>query len=253
LEWGKEVEVIYKEYDLAPGVGMRDIEDGRLNELQYDEWINDMGIGLPTNWWYFESINYKPTNWLVDEFVDMVSKNGRLLLNVGPKPDGTFHKEAQKRLIEFGEWLNINKEAFFGTSAWVIYGEGPTEIKELPLNHFANDEELDFDKLEELRKVGKIITGHYSQDVEINYQPQDIRFTVKGNTLYATCLGWPGEKVVIESLGSRGALLKGEIKRVAMLGVDEELLWDHKPEGLVITTPAKKPCDHAFAFKIERN
>jgi alpha-L-fucosidase len=231
---------------------MRDIEDGRLNELQYDEWINDMGIGLPTNWWYFEGINYKPTNWLVDEFVDMVSKNGRLLLNVGPKPDGTFHKEAQKRLTEFGEWLNINKEAFFGTSAWVIYGEGPTEIIELPLNHFANDKELDFDKLEELRKAGKIITGHYSQDVEINYQPQDIRFTVKGNTLYATCLGWPGEKVVIESLGSRGALLKGEIKRVTMLGVDEELFWLHKPEGLVITTPKEKPCDHAYSFKIER-
>jgi alpha-L-fucosidase len=253
IEWGKEVEVLYKEYDLPPGVGMRDIEDGRLNEMPYDEWINDMGIAHPTSWWYHDGIKYKSTNWLVDEFVDMVSKNGRLLLNVGPKPDGTFHEVAQKRLIEFGNWLKVNKEAIFGTTAWVIFGEGPTELKETPLNHFANEKDFDFGRIDELIQSGEMKSGHYTQDMQIKYQPDDIRFTVKDNILYAICLGWPGEKVTIESLGSRAALLEGEIKRITMLGVEDELKWVHKPEGLVINTPKEKPCDHAYSFKIERN
>ena len=252
LEWGKEVEVLYKEYDLPPGVGMRDIEDGRMDEMPYDEWINDMGIALPTSWWYHEDIEYRSADRLIDELVDMVSKNGRLLLNVGPKPDGTFHEDAKDRLIKMGEWLRVNSEALFGTSAWVLYGEGPTELKESRLRNYANEKDFDFDRLDELIQSGQIRSGHYTQDLEIKYQPEDIRFTVKGDDLYAICLGWPGEQVKIESLGSRAALLPGEIKNITMLGVDEELKWEHRPEGLFINTPTEKPCNYAFSFKIER-
>jgi alpha-L-fucosidase len=252
LEWGKGVEVLYKEYDLPPGVGMRDIEDGRLGELPYDEWINDMGIGHPTSWWYHKGMEYKSANWLIDELVDMVSKNGRLLLNVGPRPDGTFHEVAQERLIEIGKWLGVNGEAIYGTTAWVVYGEGPTEYKETPLKNYASEKDFDFERLGGLIESGEIKSGHYTQDYEIKYKPEDIRFTVKGDNLYAICLGWPGEEITIESLGTRAALLAGEIKTITMLGVDEELEWKHEEKGLTIKTPGRKRCKHAYAFKIER-
>jgi len=251
-EWGKEVEVLYKEYDLPPGVGMLDIEDGRMCKLSYVEWINDMGIGEPTSWWYHKGMDYKSANTLIDELVDMVSKNGRLLLNVGPKQDGTFPEAAKERLLEIGKWLDVNGEAIYGTTAWVIYGEGPTELTDNDAYEYARKSDFDFERLNSLIEEGTIQTGHYTQDYKVNYKPEDIRFTVKGDCLYAICLGWPGEEITIESLGSRAALKPGEIKKVTMLGVDEELEWDHRGEGLTIKTPKSKPCKYAYTFKIIR-
>jgi len=99
---------------------------------------------------------------------------------------------------------------------------------------------------------GQIKSGHYTQEFPVEYKPADIRFTVKGDCLYAICLGWPGEEITIESLGTRAALKSGEIKTVTMLGVDEKLQWKHKAEGLTIKTPKKRPCKYAYTFRIER-
>jgi len=81
---------------------------------------------------------------------------------------------------------------------------------------------------------GQILSGHYTLEFPVEYKAQDIRFTVKGDYLYAICLGWPGDEITIESLGTRAALKAGEIKDVMMLGTDEDLDWEHKPEGLKI-------------------
>jgi len=258
VQLGKEVQVVYKDYDIPPGVAMRDIENGRLKDLEYDEWMADVTIMLCTfennkyhdYWMYSPDAKFMSTQSLINELVDITSKNGRLLLSVGPKPDGSIPNEARERLQEMGKWLHINGEAIYGTTPWILYGEGPTELKGVDLGLYAQDHKVTFDGMLDMINKGEMQFGHFSQINQIPYTPQDIRFTTKGDAVYAICLGWPGEEITIKSLGTEGAIAKDEIKSIRMLGSDEELQWTQKPEGLVIKTPKMKPCEHAFTFKI---
>jgi len=197
--------------------------------------VDDQGA-----WGYVKTAGYRSVDWLVDNLVDRVSKSGYLLLNVGPKADGTIPEEAKKRLLGMGEWLKVNGEAIYGTTAWVLAGEGPTRLKK---SDGFNEEPTP-------------------------YTPQDIRFTVKGDALYATVLDWPGEEVVIRTF--RGAeddradvgvrrgenpryqLYQSEIVSVSMLGDGQPLPWKLNKEGLVVRMPERKPCEHAFVVKIVR-
>ena len=234
-EWGKEVEFIYKTNDIPPGIGMRDIENGNLNGLQYDPWMADINLPyiyyLGAHWFYDERNPFKDANLLIDLTVDIVSKNGRVLLNVPPMADGTFSKEVRSILYAMGDWFEINGEAIYGTSPWVLYGEGPAEI---------------------------IHEGQHGHEYNLGrdipeYSGEDIRFTVKENTIYAISLDWPGEKMCIKTLGAYGKLYPCEIKAISMLGSNEVLKWEQTPEGLIVDMPSQKPCDFAYCLKIEKN
>lgn len=221
-EWGKDLVVTYKGHDLVPGTGLIDYELGRMDALTYYDWITDTSVDDQGAWSYVPDAGFKKVSALVHNLVDNVSKNGYLLLNVGPKADGSIPDGAKKCLVGMGEWLKINGEAIFETMPWVSYGEGPTKMES---------------------------AGMFSERHEVQYTPQDIRFTCRDNLLYATCLGWPEEKATIRSMKK---LYPGEIESVRLLGIDKELTWVMTQEGLEIDVPEEKPCEDAFVFKITR-
>lgn len=217
-EWGKGVVVSYKHDHLPQGAGVLDLERGRLDSLRREIWITDTSVDTKS-WCYVQDPEYKTVNTLVDNLIDRVSKNGNTLLNIGPRPDGTIPEEQKELLLGIGKWLDVNGEAIYGTRYWHKYGEGPTKMQ----------------------------GGAFSERKEVQYTAQDIRFTIKGNTLYAIALDWPGEQTTIESLKQ---IDTSQIQSVTMLGVEGELEWSMSPDGLTIKAPATRPCEHAYSFKI---
>jgi alpha-L-fucosidase len=125
----KEVVVSYKGHDLAPGAGLLDLELGQEPVMTYNDWITDTSIDNGQGWGYVKGLGFKSVDNLVDNLVDRVSKNGYLLLNVGPKPDGSIPDEVKERLLGLGKWLQINGEAIYNTTCWVVAGEGPTQLE----------------------------------------------------------------------------------------------------------------------------
>lgn len=222
-EWKRGgVAINYKKKSFPDHAAVLDIERGQLDTLRPLFWQTDTSISKKS-WGYIEGDEFRSTDSLVDELVDIVSKNGTLLLNIGPRPDGTIPEPAEKILLEMGQWLAVNGDAIYGTRPWKIYGEGPTEV-----------------------------VGGSFKDAEVRpFSSQDIRFTSKGDTLYAIALAWPENgKVIIKSLGTNSPLSKPEIKTVELLGSKTALKWSRDADGLHIQMPAEKPCDYAFALKI---
>jgi len=227
---GKEVVVNYKGNDLPPGVGVLDLELAQMRKKTDFVWMTDTSVDDQGAWSYVQGVKYKSIDNLVDNLVDRVSKNGCLLLNVGPKADGTIPEEAKACLLGMGQWLKVNGEAIYGTRPWTTAGEGPASL--------ASD-------------------NSFENESTVPYTARDIRFTVKDNALYAIFLDWPGEQATIRSVTANRfpdedfvGIYPSEIKSVSMLGDGNPLEWKVTDEGLTVKTPPKKPCDCAYVFKI---
>ena len=212
-EWGVEVAITYKHEAFMFGAAVPDVERGQFAEIKPFFWQTDTAIAT-NSWCYTEGNYFKPAKGLICDLVDIVSKNGTLLLNVGPKADGSISEQDTAVLTEIGDWMAVNSEAIYGTKVWRKYGEGPTKVKE----------------------------GQFTDGVEKVFTPEDIRFTVRGENLYCTVLSWPEDgHVVIKSLGhSADANLPefhGIVKDVDVLGCDEKPVWSREKGGLHVTMP----------------
>ena len=214
--------VINYKYTAYPeGVAVLDIERGQLDASRALFWQTDTSISIKS-WGYIDNDTFRSPESLIQQLVDIVSKNGCLLLNIGPKPDGTIPEQAQQILLDMGRWLTANGEAVYGTRPWKVYGEGPT----------------------------KVATGAFHDTATEPYSSQDIRFTSKGNTLYAIALAWPENgQLTIKSL-AQGLPNDINVKTIQLLGSNAPVKWTRDGSGLHLQLPAQKTGEYAYVFKL---
>lgn len=222
LEWGKGVAINYKNKSFPEQAAVLDIERGQLKDIRPMLWQNDTSVSK-NSWGYIQHHDYKAAASIIHDLVDVVSKNGALLLNIGPRPDGTIPAPEQAMLLEIGRWLAINGEAIYGTRPWKVYGEGPTEVFE----------------------------GGFTDTKRAAFTSRDVRFTTKGDALYATVMAWPENgEATVGWLRAGSPLHPGEIRSVELLGSAEPLQWSRDSAGLKVKLPAEQPHSAAFVLRI---
>lgn len=226
-KWGKEVVIVRKQNDLPLDVSVDDLEKSRKNEIDEKVWMTDETVSTGS-WCYTEDLKIKPAKDVLHVLIDIVSKNGVLLLNISPKSDGTIPEDQREVLTKMGNWLDNYGEAIYETRPWYTFGEGPTKE---PEGHFRNHREF----------------------LKIKYSAKDVRYTTKENVIYATILGWPGnnKKVLLKSFSAGEWNNPKKIKNVTLLGCKDKIDYTMTDGGLLISTPAKPTDEMAIVYKIE--
>ncbi len=201
--------------DFRDGIGVLDVERGVVDGIQPIPWQTDTCVG---GWYYDTRRVYKTPQEIVHTLLDIVSKNGNLLLNFPPRPDGTLDEQEEWIVGEIGKWMRVNSEAIYGTRPWQTFGEGPT----------------------------RLASGAFAENETRQFTSEDFRFTVKGDAIYAAALAWPGNgELRVKSPGDVA------VKNVSLLGHDGRLAWRQDGDGLAVSLPAERPSDYAAVLKVK--
>jgi alpha-L-fucosidase len=222
---GGTVDVVVNGKHIEPthvGSFVEDIERGVANGIRPEPWQTDTCIG---DWHYSRALaeknGYKTVSQVVGMLVDVVSKNGNLMLNIPVRGDGTIDEHEVAFLEGLSAWMDVNGEGIFATRPWTTFGEGPTRMS--------------------------------GREQKTAYTFEDIRFTAKAGTLYAFVLAWPQSRsALIKTLAAGSQQLGGRrISEVSLLGYDGRLEWSQDEKGLAVRMPEKAPSDYAVTLRIK--
>ncbi|WP_240499983.1 alpha-L-fucosidase [Sphingomonas montana] len=219
---GQGPAIAYKGENFPAGAALFDVERGKLDALRLLPWQTDTSVSIKS-WGYAQDDNYRTPKSLIADMIDVVSKNGNLLLNVGPKADGTIPDEIQTVLRGMGAWLGTNGEAIYGTRPWKYFGEGPSVT----------------------------VTGEKKENPNRTWSTADIRFTTKGDTLYALGLERPADgRVLVKTLYTGTPYLARPIAAVTLLGTAAPVRWEQTARGLAVTLPSDPGGTMPYALKL---
>jgi alpha-L-fucosidase len=215
--------VIYTCKQSSDGRWVHDRERGVAEGISPFPWQTDTSIG---DWYYRTGQKYMTGPEVVQMLVDIVSKNGNLLLNIVQTPEGDLEQDVMDILENIAVWMQDNSVAIYGTRPWKVYGEGPSVTGEQTKGHFGG--------LKDVRQ----------------YQPTDLRFTLKGKTLYTFCIEKSAGDIHIKSLGLKTET-GAKISSVKMLGSDEKITWTQNDDEVVIKKPVKLPAYNTVVFAVK--
>jgi alpha-L-fucosidase len=212
------VVVNYKMGAFPEGAGTLDVERGQLTGIHPTHWQTDTSLGNKS-WSYVENDTYKSPQTVIHTLVDVVSKNGNLLLNIGPRADGSISPAEQDTLLKIGGWLKLNGEAIYASKTWRVFGEGPTNV----------------------------IEGGFQESKAKPFTADDFRFTTGNGKLYAIELGWPDKgEVVIHSIKP-----EDHVRSVSFVSNGKPVPWHQTGDGLHLTLPARPVGEYAYAYRID--
>jgi alpha-L-fucosidase len=217
-------EVVYNCKQPSEGRWVQDLERGVMHEIQPEPWQTDTSIA---EWFYHTGMKVKTATQVIHQLVDVVSKNGNLLINMTQTPEGDLDESVIAALDGITAWMRVNGEAIFATRPWKVYGEEAPGKKTVKSGDF--------------------------NEYQVRYSDQDLRFTTSkdGHTLYVIALGWPTDgTLVVRSLAEGSPLHSGGLGPVRLLGGPAELQVKRDGTGLHVELPAQKPCASAYALAI---
>jgi alpha-L-fucosidase len=208
----------YKLDNMMPGTGTLNIERGQAADILTQPWQTETSVS-PDSWGYAEGDTYKSPDEIVQLLADVVSKNGNLLLNIGPKADGSIPDEAKSILLAVGQWLKLNGDAIYGSRPWQRFGEGPTQV-----------------------------AAGTMQDTKTKpYTPEDFRFTTHDGHLYAIEMEWPANnQALIHSITPSTT-----VRKVTLLATGKPIAFHQKADGLHLELPTRPSGPHAYVYRID--
>jgi alpha-L-fucosidase len=207
------------------GMCILDLERGVAGGIPAQPWQTDTCIG---EWHYHRGAKYKAPKRVIDMLVDIVSRNGNLMLNFPLPNSGMLDSDELNILDQITKWMNVNSEGIYATRPWKIFGEGP--VANAPT-------------------TGRRGGGGFNEGSRKDFTADEIRFTTKGPVLYAFVMGWPQKAAVIKSLATGAPNVAGKIAKVELLG-GGDVTWTQHDKGLIVQMPGKQPSEHAITLKI---